>query len=127
MTLQDVTDFVCQHFPIAMTWDQDKLENWISWSAEHGFLFEAISEGVLVGIAIARPANDDDLESRSSHDEQGHYVFLDLVIAPTRQIQQALGLAMVGRFGNREHVAYRRKGKLKIRPYHKARAALLRT
>jgi hypothetical protein len=125
--LADVTAFIRKHYPISETWGND-LEKWVTWAENHRFLFEVMGCNGLVGVAIARPVAGihGGIDNNDWHDEAGHCVFLDLVIAETKAARQAVAFGILARFGEREFVAFRRRGKLKIHKQAKARKALLR-
>lgn len=130
ITLQATSDFIRAHYPVSQTWEAHLLDNWVTWASVKGYLFQVCDQDKLVGLAIARPTGGlkGIIDNNGfQHTPKGQFIFMDLVIANTKPIRQALGLGIVSRFGTRQYVAFRRKGHLKIHDYDRARKALLRT
>lgn len=129
ITLDETSEFIEQHWPVSMTWAEGALDNWITWAASNHFLFQAIGENGLEGIVIARPIEsvENAGDNTSNYDEFGRCIFLDLVIGETKPVAQALTLGVIHRFGQREFLAFKRNGKLKIHKWASVRAALLKT
>lgn len=128
ITLQETVDFVLANYAPAKEWEPKLLANWITWASNKGFLFHVCAGAGLAGMAIARPVAhvNGQEESTNWHDETGNFIFVDLAIAKTRAAQQATAFGILARFGERDFVAFRRKGKLKIHRTRNARRALLR-
>jgi hypothetical protein len=127
ISLRETNDFIEQHYPISMTWETGALATWITWASVKGFLFQVVGENGLEGVAIARPVASlvGLIDNGWQHDENGHYIYIDLAIGHTRRVRQAIAFAILSRFGERESVAFRHNGKLKIHKIDKAREALL--
>lgn len=128
ISLAETTDFINQHFPISMTWGSD-LDKWVTWASNNKFLFQVCGCNGLVGVAIARPVTglNGRIDNNDWHNESGRYIFIDLAIAETRAVRQAIAFGILARFGEREFIAFRHRGKLRVHDQRKARKALLRS
>jgi hypothetical protein len=127
LSLGETACFIRAHYPASQAWGGD-LEKWVTWASNKRFLFQICGEDGLTGVAIARPVAGVQglIDNNDWHDINGNYIFIDLAIASTKPVQQAIAFGILARFGQREFVAFRRNGKLKIHRSDKVRKALLR-
>lgn len=127
--LDELTAFTLEHYPISQLWKSGTVRNWLAWASSKNFLIVARDEDKVVGLAIARPLSHVDEHTKSSDecDEDGDNIFIDLAIADSKPVQQAIGFGIVSRFGaNRKTVAFFRNGNLKRHAYQGARKALFK-
>ena len=66
------------------------------------------------------------LESFVSDDKNGSILYIDIAVAPTKELFQALGFAITQHFGRRYFVAFRSKNKEKLHRFRKAEQALFK-
>jgi hypothetical protein len=119
--------FIEKNYAPAAIWRDDALLDWICWAASEGFFIQVLDNNEsMVGIAIARTVNNIPGDNTSEFDRNGKIIFIDLAIAPDKQIKQALGFAMLEMFGQRPILAYKVDGKTKVHDTAKVRAALFK-
>ena len=69
---------------------------------------------------------DKNTKPTDNFDIDGEILFIDLAIAPNREVLRCLGLGIMQRFGHRKEVVFKNKGQLRRHDLFTARRALLR-
>lgn len=110
MTTLDTADFILEHIPRYREWDSEIFLSWLKWHVGHGTVQRALDfDESIVGLTIIRtimnPQNADDFYA---FDPEGDVAFIDAVIATKPNTLQALALAGLKRFGQRDWVAWKR-------------------
>lgn len=122
-----IIDMILARFLPARKWPIETLRTWVTWAVANEFLITARnSQGEIAGIAIARPVNLPVVDNSVEFNNKGNTIYLDLVIAPSRNVLRSLGFGILGRFGQRPFVAFKHKEKPKKHLTSHAYKALLK-
>lgn len=119
-----------EHIPSSRQWQEGRLQEWLAWLDASGCVIACYDdEGSTepTGFAVVRPISDISKRHQSYHiNERGHTVYCDMAVAPTRKIMQAIGFAVLSRFGQRTFFASSKNDTLKVHDFASVRKALLR-
>lgn len=112
-TVPQLMQFILEHYPKARDWNPGQLFNWLSWNIEMGFCLIVGEEDKMTGLAIVRPVmHPEQVLNNLDFDPEGDCYYVDLTIAlpPKRESMQALGFAVIKRFGQRDKIAFQIQG-----------------
>jgi len=127
---EKMAQFVQQTNSMTGGWPLSNIRDWLIWANEQGFLLTVSeSPNKVIGLMVARPVSQLPVEDKGGeHDELGKIIWVDLCIAPSKDVWKALGCLVVQRFGTcRKRIASQRLGgPIKLHDYYNARRALLR-
>jgi hypothetical protein len=123
-----LADFIQRH-NMSNGWPHKDVRDWLIWANEHGFLLTvSVDAGKVIGLMVARPVSQLPVSDNvGEFDENGKIIWIDICIAPSKDVWKALGCLAVQRFGYRSRIASQRwGGPIKLHDYDTARRALLR-
>lgn len=102
--MNDLAQFIREHHE----WPRNP--EWLGWHLSNGFVMRALGDdGTIAGVAIVRPVmKPEDAQDCYEFDPEGSVLFIDLIICKAPLAMQALGFAVLKRFGMRETVAWKR-------------------
>lgn len=113
--------------------EYESLGDWIEWADACGFLLRVYpddSEHELVAAAIVRPLTKKQLDKGYDafvHDENGELLYIDICVALTQEALRGLGLSILGRFGEREAIAFNsHKRGIRIHDWNKSRKSIFK-
>ncbi len=108
--MNELAYFILEHYPNYREWDDDIFDGWLNWQVGHGFVQKAIDfDGSIAGVVIVRTImRPQDAEDCYAFDPEGNVAFIDLAIATKPGVLQALVIAGLQRFGQRDWVAWKR-------------------
>jgi hypothetical protein len=109
-TTLDLADFILEHYPPYRKWDSEIFLGWLKWHIGHGTVQRALDfDESVVGLTIIRTImKPQDADNFYAFDPEGNVAFIDVAIATKPNVLQALTLAGLKRFGQRDWVAWKR-------------------
>jgi hypothetical protein len=126
-----LAELALAQIPSVRKWDEAKLYEWLSWMDASGCVIACYEDGRSIdplGFAVVRPIVDISKKHQRYHvNERGQTLYCDMAVAPTRKIMQAIGFAVLDRFGQRKFWASSKNDNLKVHDFNSVRKALLRT
>jgi hypothetical protein len=108
--MNEIAEFILRYDLIYRRWDKQILLAWLQWHADHQLLLKAIDlDGSIAGLLIVRTImKPHDASEVYAYDPEGNVAFIDLAIATRPGVIQALVLAALKRFGQRDWIAWKR-------------------
>jgi len=126
-----ILNYIAKHEPNAKLWPRDKFEKWVQYYFSEGFICTVLDDSEkLCGLAMIRPVLTPlDADDQLAMDYEGTCLCIVEVIATAPGALQALGFAVLKRFGMRKYVAYHRPPlhKLEVHKASSLRRNLLRS
>lgn len=108
--MNDLAEFILEHVPFYQRWDRDIFDSWLTWHVGHGFVQKAIDfDGSIAGVIIVRTImRPQDADDYYAFDPEGNVAFIDLAVATKPGALQAITIAGLQRYGQRDWVAWKR-------------------
>lgn len=107
--LPEIAAFVRGKLPGVEEWPTGRLEDWLRWYWEHGWLCVILdAQKAVAGIGAARPIHAGQEDDRTAFDEAGDTAWVDIAIAAERKVTAGLWQTLLARIGARQWLGYHR-------------------
>ncbi len=131
-TSTDIANFICANYERANEWPFNDLVEWIKWFTKERFVLTIGNGPKMWGVIMVRPTLEPwNCLGNTDYDQEGDCLYIDIAVAmsPKRDVLQAMGFALLKRFGERSKIAFHRHGvgPLIITSFAEHRRKLLRT
>ena len=124
--LNRVARFATAHYPNARNWPDGKMYSLLKWADLNGFLAVIMDYHRPVGVLFAKPVSNLLDADGDGFDFDGDTIYVRMAVAKNKEIMRMLGAAALNNWGLRQKLAYKTRGKLKVRDYKKTLTALFK-